>query len=136
MCVVCVLSWAGSGQWPQVDGEKPPVGPSMCSITCSMLWTGERVDGKAEGGRAAGQEPLVLVGLEAPSQGRGDFSRQRQGAPKTLPLLHPLLSLPSSPQLCWILVKVSFQPPCASLAMCVRVAAGDTGCSGMPLGQV
>lgn len=122
VCVVCVLSWAGSGQWPQADGEKPPVGSSVCSRTCSTLWAGGRMEGKAEGGRAAGQVPgvwlpLVLVGLEAPSQGRGDISRWREGAPKTLPLLHPLLSLPSSPQLCWVLVKISFQHPCASLAM-------------------
>lgn len=99
VCVVCVLSWAGSGQWPQADEEKPPVCFSVCSRTCSMLWTGEKVEGKAERGKAAGQGPgvqlpLVLLDLEAPSQGRADFSRWREGTPKTLPLLHPLLCLP------------------------------------------
>lgn len=75
VCVWCVLSWAGSGQWPQVDGDKPPVGSCVCSRTCSMLWTGERGEGKAEG---------------AELQGRGDFSRWRQG------LLKPLhCSIPS-----------------------------------------
>lgn len=95
MCAVRVLSWAGSGQWPQVDGEKPPVGSSVCSRTCSMLWTGERQEGKAEEGRAAGQgpwvqQPLVLVGLEAPSQGRETFPGGERGI-----LKHFHCSIPS-----------------------------------------
>lgn len=103
LCVWCVCSpGLARGSGHRQMGKSPKWAPLCVPEPVPCFGQARGWKGRLRGGRAAGQGPevqlpLVLVGLEAPSQGRGDFSRWKEGAPKTLPLLHPLLSLPSSP---------------------------------------